>query len=193
MPFPVAPHPDQGLFRKFCKHEQETILKIYRDSFPVVNKLIRKNRGNWHDVEDVFQESMLALSLYCHKAGFTLTVPLVGFIYSISKKIWMKELSKRGKLKLTFRDIREYVNINHPDNPGEEVAFKAHRLMLLWKYLNRLPERARQLLVAHYLEGKSYEQIAKEQDYSGANSAKQQSFKYIRRLRKMAKEDPDFQ
>lgn len=151
--------------------------------------MVGENHGNREDAEDVFQLGLLALLKYCARETLHLEIPLVMFLYSVCRKIWWKEFGKRTRLKVTFQDVWEYIDLDLPIDPEDDDDPIEEQLLLLWKYLDRLPKRAQQLLVSFYRDGKSYGEIAKEMNYSGAASARQQSFKYIRKLRKLMLKD----
>jgi DNA-directed RNA polymerase specialized sigma subunit len=59
--------------------------------------------------------------------------------------------------------------------------------------MNRLPEHEQKTLRLFYLEEKSLKEIAEIMGFSDEVSARVQKFKYVRHLRKLIREDPDYE
>jgi len=186
-------HPDNDMFRLFCQQDRGTMEKIYTGFFPLITSMVKKNQGNTQDAEDVFQEGLLVLLGYCEKTGFTLNVALKSFFYAVCKNIWIKKLIKKGRLRVTFVDVWEYVDLEHIQEQIKEMEQKSEQLLLIWKSLARLSEVGRKTLLLFYIEDKSFKQIAEIMGFASENSAKVQKSKYLKQLRELVKGDPDFQ
>lgn len=186
-------HPDNELFKLFCQQRREAVAKIYDSYFPVISRLIKKNRGRKEDVEDVFQEGVLVLLNYCRKENFWLKVPLKSFLYAVCKNIWLKKLKKKGRLDVTFYDLSEYVDLKNILAAEDEINHRAENEQLLWKYFNQLPPQEKKTLWLYYMEEKSHKEIAGIVGFSDEASARVQKFRYVRRLRQMVRQDPDFE
>ncbi len=150
-----------------------------------------KNNGHENDAWDVFQEGLIVLLKYCRKVDFMLNVPLSKFFSAICWKLWLKTLKKNGKSGITFSNIPEYKDIENQIALQEEDLITAQRLQMLWKHLERLPQKEKQTLKLYYMEGKSHREIAEIMGFSNESSAKVQKFKYIKRLRAMVLADPE--
>lgn len=186
-------HPDHQLFKLFCQQRKEAIVRIYDNYFPVISRLVKKNQGREEDGEDVFQEGILVLLNYCRKENFLLKVPLKSFLYAVCKNIWLKKLKKRGRLDVTFYDLFEYIDQKHVLELQNEINHRAENEQLLWKYFQRLPERERKTLWLYYMEEKSLKEIAVIVGFSDEASARVQKFRYVRHLRQIIRQDPDFE
>ncbi len=174
----------QELFTQFCSGTNKSVEQVYKSSFSTVEKLILKNSGTKKDAEDIFQEALIALLGYCKK-DFTLTIPLPGFVYSISRNLWLRNLKKNKPSGITFIDIEEYTVIESPFNEKDD----SRKFIKIFKHINRLPEKGRQIIKDFYIEGKSLDQIAEELGYANKESLKVQKSKHLSTLRKFLKSD----
>ncbi len=186
-------HPDNDLLQLFCRQDRTTMSKIYREFFPMINQMMKKNSGTEQDAEDVFQEGLVVLLNYCNRTGFVLEVPLKSFFYAICRNIWLKKLKKKGRLEVTLVDVWEYRDLSSLLEKERESGLTSDRLLLLWKYFSRLPEHEQKTLRLYYLDGKSHKEIAQIMGFSDEVSARVQKFRYVRHLREIVRKDPDFE
>ncbi len=184
---------DNQLFRMFCSRGKEAVNKIYHDFYILIKFMVVKNSGVAQDAEDVFQEGLLVLLSYCGKTTFSLNAPFKNFFYTVCKNIWLKKLRKNRRLEITFVDVWESVDLKGAVKAEEAAGLTIERLVLLWKYMNRLPEHEQKTLRLFYLEEKSLKEIAEIMGFSDEVSARVQKFKYVRHLRKLIREDPDYE
>lgn len=189
---PDNENPEQRFFRNFCDGKKEALNKIYDKGYSVIRRMVRKNGGNEEDSEDIFQEGLIVLYGYCVRPHFILNTRLVGFLYSICRRLWLKKLENKGRSGITFYDIEEYVNMEAVIKLQEEELRFVENIRLLNKYLARLPEKERQVLKQYYLEGKSHREIAEAFGFANEASARVQKFRYLNHLKKLIWEDPDF-
>lgn len=183
-------HPDHERFLQFCQGEREVVRHIYARNFRTIEKLVTHNTGTAQEVEDVFQEGLLAMLTYCGRKDFTLNTPLGGLLYGICRRIWLKNLKKKRRSPITFQDLPEYLHSNHTVDVSEEELIDGERFRILKKNFNRLPPKGREVLNMFYTRNMSHEEIAEEAGYADAESAKVQKHKYLKRLRKWMREDP---
>ncbi len=186
-------HPDNDLLQLFCRQDRTAMSKIYREFFPMISQMMKKNSGNEQDAEDVFQEGLVVLLNYCNRTGFVLEVPLKSFFYAICRNIWLKKLKKKGRLEVTLVDVWEYRDLSSLLEKERESGLTSDRLLLLWKYFSRLPEHEQKTLRLYYLDGKSHKEIAQIMGFSDEVSARVQKFRYVRHLREIVRKDPDFE
>ena len=185
-------HPDIQLFRGICRGQVKAIRDLHQQTFPMILSLLKKYQAERSEGWDLMQEGALALIGYCGKANFILSVPLRQFYYSICHKIWLKKMKKKGRASVTNADFTEYVSLDAYLNLEEEAKKKAERLQLIHKYLYLLEEKDRNLIIAYYLQEKPHEEIASEMDFPTSGAARVAKFRAIDKLRKLMRQDPDF-
>lgn len=186
------PHEDHAVFLLLCQNSRRGVEKIYTTCYPSIEKMVLSNNGNSEDAADIFQEGLLGLLEYCKK-DFTLEIPLRNFLYSICKRLWLKKLEKKNKKAVTFVDNLEYSIKDHILSTEKERELIASRLVLLYKHLNKMEPTAQKVIRQFHLEKMSMKEIAEVMGFSSENSAKVQKSKYLKKLRTMVRNDPDFE
>lgn len=185
-------HSDIQLFRNICQGQAQAIRDLHQQTSPLILNLLNRYQAHRNESWDLMQEGVLALLAYCSKTQFTLSVPLRNFYFSICYKVWLKKMQKKGRTPVTNADFTEYVNLDAYLNLEEEAKQKAERLQLIHKYLYLLEPKDRNLVIAYYLQEKPHEEIASEMDFPSSGAARVAKFRAIDKLRKLMRQDPDF-
>jgi RNA polymerase sigma factor (sigma-70 family) len=106
-----------------------------------------------------------------------LTCSLKTYIYSIARNQWLNKL-KAQKRYTSFINFESFISIEEePDNTPT---------INLDNLLNEIGEACRKLLILFYYKKRSMQEICKELNYSNADSVKNQKYKCMQRLKKMA-------
>ncbi|WP_409343697.1 RNA polymerase sigma factor [Paenibacillus sp. MBLB4367] len=125
---------------------------LYRAVYPIVND--RK------DAEDVLQEAFVkifvSLPRYQHQ-GFKTWITRIAVNTAIDYR--RKRSTRREQLSDSYEEQVQPVF----ENAAELEVVRKERGELIAKYVNDLPSNYREVVVAFYLEEKSYQQIADEQ------------------------------
>jgi len=187
------PHEDHAVFILLCQNSRQGVEKIYATCYPMIQQMVLNNQGDKEDAADVFQEGLLGVLKYCKKEDFVLEIPICHFMYSICKRLWIRKLKKNAKDAVTFVDNLEYSLKDHIQNTELENELTASRLVLLYKHLNKMESNEQQVIRQFYIEKMSMQEIANAMGFSSENSAKVQKSKYLKKLRTMVRNDPDFE
>jgi RNA polymerase sigma factor (sigma-70 family) len=182
---PVSKHPDHELLLRFFKGERAAVEQIQSRVYPVIKRMVFANSGNDEDAYDTCSQGILVIfNTYGNNENFVLTTKVEGIFYGVCKKIWMKELEKRRRLQITFRDLPEYMNWKWPWHMREEDDdLDEYHQSLIAKYLSRLSKKDRRIIEAYYWEKKSHDDIAKEIDYKNGDSVKVRKSNILARIR----------
>ena len=150
----------------------------------MVQALILSNSGYPDDARDIFQEAMIVLYQKVKSGSFELNCQLKTYLYSVSRRLWLKRLSQTQKTSTwsEVEDLQETVPVE-----GELERHAQHDLdfQVMEQSLNNLGEPCRSLLKAYYLEMKSMVEIAGDFGYTNADNAKNQKYKCLMRLKKI--------
>ena len=155
---------------------------LYKKHYNVVLKFIVNNSGNAEAAKDIYQEAIIILYENVQKPSFTLTCQLQTYIFSIAKRLWLKQLRKNG---MTFlfkeNDENELADVTVEINEHEEKEkdFEQMNASLL-----TLGEPCATLITDYYVRRMSMEEIAEKFGYTNADNAKNQKYKCLQRLKK---------
>ncbi len=163
------------------KSDDEAIMEyVYRQYYPMVAHLVKNNRGNDTDAEDLYQEGLLVVFQKI-RAGEEIRF-LKAYIYSVCRLKWLNLLRYKRRHAEQFIDNYEAIEVSFDDDEKEAVPYEG----ALQQALAQLDETCRQLLLAFYFEKLSMEDIATRFQYSQANTAKSKKNKCMDRIRQKA-------
>ena len=78
-------------------NNNEILNALYKKYYHLVLKLVVNNSGNSDLAQDLYQETIIAVYENVQKPQFQLNCQLQTYIYSIAKRLWLKQLKKNGK------------------------------------------------------------------------------------------------
>lgn len=160
----------------------EILAALYKKYYNLVLKLIVNNSGSQEAAQDIYQETVIVLYENSQKPGFELKCQLQTYIYSVAKRLWLKQLKKNGKTFLMKEDEENEV----ADVSGEITDYLAQEkdIEQMNKSLEELGEPCSTLIRDFYVHKKNMEEIAEKFGYTNANNAKTQKYKCLQRLKK---------
>ena len=160
----------------------EVLTALYKKHYNIVLKLIVNNSGTEDAATDIYQETIIVLYENAQKLSFELNCKLQTYIYSIAKRLWLKQLKKNGKTFL-FKDDDENDVVDVTEDFNEHLSKEAD-LDKMNKSLVELGEPCSALIKDFYVHKLSMEEIADKFGYTNADNAKTQKYKCLQRLKK---------
>lgn len=170
------------------KHNDEKILKaLYHQYFRMIRHYIISNNGNEDDFKDNYHETLLIAIRAIQKEDFTLTSSLSTFLYSISRRLWLKHLHKNKPFQIAG-DLYQHTFQNSEDDLNrilEEHQIKENNINKIQIALQHIGNNCYQILKLFYYERLSMETIAEKLGYNNSDVAKNQKYKCLQKLKKM--------
>ncbi|MGA0559494.1 RNA polymerase sigma factor [Larkinella sp. VNQ87] len=161
----------------------DTLLEeLYRRYFPMVLHLILNNNGTNDDAKDIYQETLIVLYEKVTTGSLELHCQLKTYLYSVSRRLWLKHLSARSRSGVTLLDTEDIANVDE-DLAGHEARDRQFDLMA--DSLDRLGEPCRTLLEDFYIRHLSMQDITEKFGYTNADNAKTQKYKCLMRLKRL--------
>jgi RNA polymerase sigma factor (sigma-70 family) len=160
----------------------EVLRVLYKKYYNIVLKLVVNNSGTSDAAKDVYQETIIVLYENVKKPHFELNCQLQTFIYSVAKRLWLKQLKKNGQTFLIkeedetgLADVTEDVSLHEQKEKDYEKI--KHSLL-------QLGEPCATLIRDFYISRLSMDAIAEKFGYTNADNAKNQKYKCLQRLKK---------
>jgi RNA polymerase sigma factor (sigma-70 family) len=160
----------------------QALTALYKKYYHVVLKFIVNNSGTSDAAKDVYQETIVVLYENVKKPGFELNCQLQTYIYSVAKRLWLKELKKHGHTFL----IKENEEYGAADVNGDMAAHqqKEDDFGRVEKSMRSLGEPCASLIKDFYVNKMSMDEIAVKFGYTNSDNAKNQKYKCLQRLKK---------
>jgi len=165
-------------------NNSETVLKrLYVTYFPMVLQLIINNNGNQDDAKDVYQEAIIVLYNKIKSGNFELSSKLKTYIYSVSRRLWLKRLSQMSRYGGDIKDFEDF-SVDYEDE-AEKHTDRDIQFGKMENALKLLGEPCKTIMEDFYIYSKSMQEICERFGYTNADNAKTQKYKCLQRLKKL--------
>jgi RNA polymerase sigma factor (sigma-70 family) len=176
-----AENHEKSLLQGLARNDKRAIEAIYKDNYNIVQALVINNNGTAEDAKDIFQETMIVLYEKIQSGNFELNCQLKTFVYSVSRRLWLKKLMLQNRFSLS--DGHE--DIISVEEDIEEHEKRNTEFSMMEKAMGGLGEPCKSLLEAFYMKKRSMQDIATSFGYTNAENAKNQKYKCLMRLKKL--------
>lgn len=166
------------------KNDSSVIATIYEQSFYGVKQFILRNKGNNEDAEDIFQKALLQIAVRLKKEKFEIKSNFEGFLYTVCKNLWRRELNKI-KNKVTNNEVIEQVSEDR-ENALSYLEIKKQELFI--EKLGMLSENCKNILNLFFAKV-PYSEILATTDYNSETVIRQRVFKCKKKLTELIKSD----
>lgn len=170
------------LLQGLARNDKKAVETIYRDNYGMVQALIINNNGSTDDARDVFQEAMIVLYEKARSGTFELHCQIKTYMYSVSRRLWLKKLQQSKRFTFDFGDPDSVVPV---EEDLEDHLKRDQEFGMMEKAILGLGEPCKSLLEAFYTERKTMQEIALDFGYTNAENAKTQKYKCLLRLKKI--------
>jgi len=177
---------DEEVLQGLRSNRQDALKYVYKTVYPSVLSYVKNNSGSEDEAQDIFQEAMIVFYQKATKVDFTLSAAIKTFVFAVAKNLWLKKLRDSKKHKY----IGHYENMLSDNDDEKELNEHQEKVKAtLVNFLEELGDPCRKLLVLYYYEKRSMEEISSIMKYSNSNSAKNQKYKCLQRLKKVVPGD----
>ncbi len=158
------------------------IQAIYKLYYPSISHMILQNNGSEDEAKDIFQEAVIVLYDKISKGGFELSSKLKTYLYSICRRLWLKQLNRAG---FGTNDINDYEDVLFEEDDFREHEEQEHRFDQMESALNQIGEPCKTILHDFYILNHSMQEICDKFGYTNTDNAKTQKYKCLQRLKKL--------
>lgn len=175
---------DLSLLKGIANRDNRAILQLYKLHYPYVERMILNNNGSKDQAKDVFQEAVMVLYDKVTGQGFVLESKLKTFLYAVSRRLWLKQLSKKSNNHYSIEQdgLEESLDLNE-DLELHEVQEQQFEKME--SALRILGEPCQSILTDFYFRNKSMQDICEKFGYTNTDNTKTQKYKCLQRLKKL--------
>lgn len=173
---------EKAILEGLAVSDKKAVETIYRENFNMVQSLIINNNGSSDDAKDIFQEAIIVLYEKVRSGTFELNCQIKTFVYSVSRRLWLKRLQQQNRYSAPGDSIENVVAVEE-DLEAHEQRNAEYDMME--KAISNLGEPCKSLLEAYYLQKQNMQVIAANFGYTNADNAKNQKYKCLMRLKKI--------
>jgi RNA polymerase sigma factor (sigma-70 family) len=172
---------DRILLEGIASEDSVSIEQLYKQHYNMVQSMVITNGGSKDDAADLFQETVIVLFEKVKAGNFELTSLLKTFIYSVSRRLWLKRLQQQQR----FSQPDALEDIVPVEDEIEQHLKLQNDFAIMETSMGKVGEPCKSLLQAYYLQKKDMNTIAAEFGYTNADNAKTQKYKCLVRLKKL--------
>lgn len=173
---------DREVILGILNNSEEALDKLYKAYFAMVLQLILNNNGDEDDAKDVYQEAIIVLYDKVKNGDFVLTSKLKTFLYSVSRRIWLKRLAQKSRKVGKITDYEAFLEV---EDVVEDFEEKEKHFDQMHASLENLGEPCKTIIRDFYMIGLSMNDICEKFGYTNADNAKTQKYKCLQRLKKL--------
>lgn len=176
------PTDEKELLTGLANNDRKAVETLYEENFNTVQALIINNNGSSDDAKDIFQEAIIVLYEKVRAGGFELHCQIRTFLYSVSRRLWLKRLQQQNRYASPGDSMENVVPVEEDLEAHEQ---RNAEFEMMEQAINHLGEPCKSLLEAYYLQKQNMQVIAAQFGYTNADNAKNQKYKCLMRLKKI--------
>ncbi|MDB9881572.1 RNA polymerase sigma factor [Bacteroidia bacterium] len=184
--FGIGKLAEHNVLERIKQGDEQMLVHLYKEHHTMVKNFILKNSGTVDAVDDIMQDSVIAVWKNVNKPNFLLQAKLSTYLMAIAKNLWFKELKKKSRFKLVDET-------NHLAGGSEEMNLNLDKALIV-QLVQDMDETCRRLLSYFYFDGLSTKVIAEKLEFANANTVKSKKYQCFKKLQgtvlsKYSKED----
>ena len=165
---------DHIVLERIKQGDEKVLVYLHKAHYSMIRNFILNNNGDETVVEDMMQETLLAVWRNVNQPSFLLQAKLSTYIMAITKNLWFKELKKRSK----FTVVDEHHQMDKADT--DDAKDLDHSIVV--DMVRAMDETCRKLLSYFYFDGLSNAVIAEKLGFSNTNSVKSKKYQCFKKL-----------
>ncbi|MDX5345768.1 MAG: sigma-70 family RNA polymerase sigma factor [Hymenobacteraceae bacterium] len=173
---------DEKLLAGLRNQEEPALTHLYKQHFPMILHFVLNNSGTEDDAKDIYQEAVIIFYEKIQDGTLTLSCQIKTYLYSVCRRLWLKRLAEKSRFSIDVDDSEAYLQLKEDQPVQEENELKFN---LMAEAMAQLGEPCRQLLEDFYIQDLSMQDITDKFGYTSADSAKNQKYKCLQRLKKL--------
>ncbi len=164
---------DSEMLAGLKSRNEKILLAYYKLFYSGIRHFVLKNSGNEEDARDLFQDVLLVLFQKVRSDSFLLTSSLGTYLFSVSRLLWFKELSKRKHISAASFILEDYADI---DRDIQETAELNERLEIYRRNFENLSADCKKVL-RYFIEGMSIAEITRKMGYKSEQHTKNRRYR----------------
>ena len=166
---------DSQLVEEIKAGNEEALVTMYKSYYGMVKSFILKNNGTESEIEDVLQDSLIAVWRNVNKPGFSLTVKMSTYLMAIVKNLWFKQLKKKTRFTVVDESLQEKISAD-----SIRTDHLDHRV--IHDLVGQLDETCKKLLSYFYFDGLENKVIAEKMGFANTDTVKSKKYQCFKRL-----------
>lgn len=177
---------DKEVLEAIRRGDDSVLEYLYKHVLPKVKAHVLKNNGGNEDARDIFQDAVLIFYKYVKTGKFNEEYEIAGFIFTISKNLWINLAKKKNKVvELTVETpMHEFMK-----SAIEDLITKEREEFII-KMFSQLGGACKEILLYSIFDKFSMKEIKEKMGFTSEDVAKTKNYKCKQRLMHIVKDNP---
>lgn len=177
---------DENTFLDQLRASNTTAFELlYKTYFPSIAYMIKQNKGNDGDAEDIFQETVIVLLQKIRQPDFQLTSSLKTYLYAVARNFWLKRL--RDERIIPTDNETQLAVLQHQDafllaEPDAEASKEEQ----VHAWLAKITGNCQTVLKAIFFAQEPIDQVMHTMGWKNRHTAINQKYKCIQQIKKVS-------
>lgn len=172
---------DPKIVEEIQRGNEEALVTLYKENYTMVRNFVLRNSGTEEEVDDVLQDSLIAVWQNVNKEEFILKVKLSTYVMSIVKNQWFKRLKKKSR----FTRVDEAPHDRFSQETDENSSLD---MRIIHEMVREMDEACRKLLSYFYFDGLNNKVIADKMGYANTDTVKSKKYQCFKKLQTAVKD-----
>lgn len=152
----VQPVTEDEILRQLQNGDEKALKQVYKQHYQMVVHLVMNNGGSLQEAKDVYQEALILFYEKVREDSFELNCRIKTFLYSVGRRMWLKQLQRKNRFTSNLSDTEEYIEVpwrrwgkrrsnstrcirhsNHWVNPAGRFSRISTCIIKVWRKLQR--------------------------------------------------------
>ncbi|GAB3821245.1 RNA polymerase sigma factor [Pontibacter rugosus] len=173
---------DEAIMEGIRLGDDKALAHLYKLYFPVISHFIMSNSGTDDEAKDIYQEGVIVFYEKVKENSLELTCQIKTYLYSVCRRLWLKRLAEKGRYATRLDESESFVPVEEEVQQHEE---QERQFGVMGDALLQLGEPCRSLLEDYYIRTQSMQDITDKFGYTNSDTAKNQKYKCLQRLKKI--------
>ncbi|MFC0606355.1 RNA polymerase sigma factor [Rufibacter quisquiliarum] len=175
---------DTDIIEGILRDDEVALSRLYKLHFPMVLFFVQSNNGTEDDAKDIFQEAVIVFYEKIKAGQLELNCQIKTYLYSICRRLWLKRLSRSSRFSSGLIEDTEE-ELTDTSQEADQAEQNELKFSAMADALNQLGEPCKTLLEDFYIRSMGMPEITEKFGYNNADSAKNQKYKCLMRLKKL--------
>ena len=172
---------DSELLAGIQTGNDQALAMLYKLHFKMASHFVLNNNGGEDDAKEVYQEAVIHFYEKVRDGGLQLTCKISTYLYSVCRRMWLRKLASKSLYVGQVEDFEEFIEWEEEETTNR----KEESYQVMNASLALLGEPCRAVIEAYYLHHQSMKQIGEKMGYANEETAKNQKYKCLMRLKKL--------
>jgi len=170
---------EEILYRLHSKFDQ-VFNYLFEYEYPYTRNFVVKNSGNEEFAREIFQEALTIILERIYFNKLDIKSSFSAYLYSVARNLWISQMKKK---KLQSQVVDEIAYSDTEISVIEHQCAPVDNYEIVCKAIEQLGDSCRKLLEYFYFRNLDWQTIADEMGYSSPESARNQKYKCLERIK----------